>query len=606
MSNGLKQKIELFTKGIFAKFVLMFIAVGLVPVMGLSYLIFDRVPEEIEAYMVASYEEILLFTSENIELKLQSYDLITKTIYEYGLSDNDTLAEALRGQDYNNLPRESIKILEDYMRSLLYSDSYMENVLFLEPDGKMFHYYSKSASYYYEDVELDYFDKFEQIYRDNRSLTILPTHSEDYFDQADKQVVTFARNYLDVNYLPESEHLAAILWIDVNLGFVKDIIEHMDLKDNGTIFVLDTTGYDIFQSEEDPSISGYDLYGSMADVIDGQQAGYQIIDDQFIFFQKIDGSDWMILYRVDKSNIMYLIDDLRAVTIILLGAIMIALLFIAVTFSNNLSRPIRSIIDQMNEVAGGNLTSRVSVKASYEVNQLAEAFNRMIEQLRSYINQAYGAKIKQREAELNAIKTQIRPHYLYNTLEIIRMSALEEGADETREMIVSLSEQLKYVIGQFGDQVTLAMELEMIENYFKIIRVRYEGRISLEIDVAKDFYRVKLLKLLLQPLVENAVIHGLKVKKGKGKVKVSAKKAQGVLELQVIDDGIGMDDTTMQKINQLLKSERMGNELDGNWENIGLKNVHDRIQMTYGEAYGLSVSSKKRLGTKMSIRIPIE
>lgn len=600
MFQGIRQ----VSKGIFVKFVLMFILVGLIPIMGMSYLIFDLLPEEIESYMVASYEESLLYASKNIELKLQAYDLLTRNIYQYNDVDNLRLIDVLRGEDYDNLTKSADNFLEDYLRSLLNSDHYIESAFLLGSDQDVLSYYSKSSSYYYESLNLEYLKGFDHIYDDKRALTVLPSHKENYFQQDDKSVITFVRHCLDLNLLPNSEKIMATLLIDVNSAFVEEIISRMDLNEKGEIYIVDGTAKPIYMSNQNGE-RAVELFMSLSTSIEDGDRGYQIDDNQYHFYQKIEGADWWIIFNVDQSSVMQLINNLSKLAGFIIIAIVGALIFVAITFSNSLSKPIRSIINQMKSVSAGDLDTKVQVKASYEVTQLADAFNHMTDQLRLYIDQAYGAQIKQKEAELNGLKTQIRPHYLYNTLEIIRMSALEESADVTKEMIVSLSEQLKYVIGQYGDKVTLRNELDMIQHYFTIIERRYEGRISLEIDVPKEFYDYQTIKLILQPLVENAVVHGLKLKEGKGKVKVTGRLENQILVLDVLDDGVGMSQETFNKIQILLEGEQMGNELDGHWENIGLKNVHDRLKMTYGADYGLTISSRENLGTKMSIKFPI-
>lgn len=597
------KSLKITFKGIFFKFTLMFILVGFIPLFGMSYLLFEKLPDELTTYMVASYEESLLYASKNIALKIEEYDQLTKNIYEYGRAESRMLQDVLRGQDYRNLTSTDENYIEDYMRSLNYSDSNIESVLLLDPEQHVFDYYSKSTGYYHEDVDVSDLPDFEAIYDSKKALTILPTHSEFYFSESDHQLITFARNYLDLNYLPESEHILATLLLEVNLSFVDEIISRMELEQKGELYIVNEKGYDVYASDNNnqTAVQILDTINFDSDI-----SGHVVTYGQYHFYQSIEGSDWLMVFSVDRSQVQQMIDNFRTITYIILVIVLIALTFVALTFSGNLSKPIRSIIDQMKNVSGGDLDTKVSVKASYEVNQLADAFNDMTEQLKLHIDRAYGAQLKQREAELNGLKTQIRPHYLYNTLEIIRMSALEESADDTREMIVSLSEQLKYMIGQYGDLVTVGDEVGMIENYFMIINKRYEGRISLSIDVPKSCYPTIMLKLLLQPLVENAVVHGLKVKKGKGKVRVSGKAANGIMTVQVMDDGVGMDEETLLGIQELLQSEHMGKEYDGTWKNIGLKNVHDRIQMYYGAEYGLSVSSKVNIGTKMTVTFPIE
>ncbi len=603
----MKHKIKIFLKGIFGKFVLAFIIVGLMPVMGMSYIVFEKLPLEIEKYMVANYEETLSYASKSLELKITEFDQLTKSVYNFGSGDYSTLANVLKYQDYKSLPIERERVVENYLSNTLYSGNYIESVFLLDPEHKVFKYNSKIANFYYSQIEFDQYDKFEDIYRNSRMMTVLPSHHEDYFSKHDRNVLTFARNYFDVNYLPESEKIIATLLIDVNINFIRDIFERMKKKKKGHIYIVDTTGYNIYQSDNEGEYdSPLKFYREISERIETRKSGCILDDKQYAFFQKVENTDWLILYRVEQSNVMRMIDDLKTATTLLMMIIIVALVFSAIIFSNRLSKPIKNIIRQMKKVADGDLTTKVEIKASYEVNQLATAFNKMIERLNNYIMQAYVARIKQREAELNAIKTQIRPHYLYNTLEIIRMSALEENAENTQDMIVSLSEQLKYVIGQTGDRVKFGMEIDMIRHYFKIISIRFDNRITLEIDVPKELYQCKMLKLLIQPLVENAVMHGLKVKKGIGKVRLSAKADGNTLEIQVIDDGIGMNDETIHNITELLKSEKLGKEIDGAWENIGLKNVNDRVQMAYGNQYGLSMSSKENYGTLMTIKIPIE
>ncbi|MBE0573815.1 histidine kinase [Candidatus Dojkabacteria bacterium] len=239
------------------------------------------------------------------------------------------------------------------------------------------------------------------------------------------------------------------------------------------------------------------------------------------------------------------------------------------------------------------------------MKQLANAFNNMTERLGDYIREVYSSKIKQNEAELNAIKSQIRPHYLYNTLEVIRMNAILEDANSTQELIYSLSVQLKYLIGDTNDSVSMATELDMIENYFKIIEVSFNHRISMEIDVADHLRNYKIQKLIIEPIVENSVVHGLKLKEGKGKVKVSAEKVDGTLVIKVIDDGVGLSQERVQHINDILKRS-VADDKDQYSQSIGIKNVHDRIQLAYGKQYGVKISSRLNMGTLVEITVPLE
>jgi two-component system sensor histidine kinase YesM len=147
--------------------------------------------------------------------------------------------------------------------------------------------------------------------------------------------------------------------------------------------------------------------------------------------------------------------------------------------------------------------------------------------------------------------------------------------------------------------VTLGQELEMIENYFRLLYYRYEQRIRLEIDVPKNFYHYQVLKLMIQPIVENAVIHGLKPKQGKGTVKISVSVKDNILHIDVIDDGVGMSTQRLQEVIANMNRDQQE-------DNIGLNNVKNRIELTYGFAFGIEINSKENRGTLMSLRIPVK
>ena len=164
---------------------------------------------------------------------------------------------------------------------------------------------------------------------------------------------------------------------------------------------------------------------------------------------------------------------------------------------------------------------------------------RMIEGLKLFINDAYVAEIKHKQTELNALKTQIQPHYLYNTLEVIRMSAVADDAEKVADMIHALSNQLEYVIDYGEEWVTVQRELEHLNNYFHLIEVRFDRRIDLQVDLAEDLEEALILKLSIQPLVENAVHHGIRPRGGKGTVLVTIEKSGADIAVTVFETASG-------------------------------------------------------------------
>ena len=260
----------------------------------------------------------------------------------------------------------------------------------------------------------------------------------------------------------------------------------------------------------------------------------------------------------------------------------------------------------MERIQKGDLDTRVQVGNNDEIGFLANGLNQMTLELQNHIQKVYIAEIRQREAEIEALKTQIEPHYLYNTLDVIRMTAITKDDKETAEMIDGLSGQLKYLIGGARDMVTLQAELDSVRNYFKIIKIRYENRFSLEVDVPEELLELKVPQLILQPVVENAVKHGLKPKEeGEGVVAIQGMKSEDRLEITVMDNGIGMTEEKMAYVQKLLDSQDTVKHAKSKSASIGLKNVYDRIKLIFGDTYSMEISSFEGIGTIVKYKLPV-
>ncbi|MDC7236109.1 MAG: sensor histidine kinase [Spirochaetales bacterium] len=585
-------------KSIFIKFVLAFTIVGLLPLAGISYFIFETLPGDMERDMISNYSQMLLYSSKNIEKKISEYNQISQLIYNFRSREYGSIIEILDN-------RQS-QLVEDFLRSTVYSEKYIESAFLMDEELNIKSYFTQNAFPFVEGFNMSIYPGTEQIPVDKRSLTILPAHEEDYFFRSESTVVSIVRNYLDISYLPEEEKVVSVFSIEVNTNFIKDIIDPLSINKEEQVFVLNSRGFPVFSSFplNDPEKPA-EIYNQIIPAAREHSSGVIPSESGYLFYREIENTDWFLIFKLQHGSIYQLINEFKKLGLIIISLMIVTLIALALAFSRRLSQPIRNIMNQMKLVESGDLTSEVRVKSHDEIHQLAQAFNRMVKRLNTYINKAYVAQIKQKETDLNAIRTQIRPHYLYNTLEIIRMSALDEGAGNTQKMIFALSEQMKYLIGYSEPEVTLMQELEMVKSYFDIVHYRYEQRIRLDLDIPVELQNYKVLKLMIQPLVENAVVHGLKPKEGKGTVKISAAVKDDILKIQIIDDGIGIDADQLIALQSRLDSRSADTGKTGE-EHIGLSNVQNRIHLVYGSTYGIKISSRKGTGALMTITIPAE
>lgn len=214
-----------------------------------------------------------------------------------------------------------------------------------------------------------------------------------------------------------------------------------------------------------------------------------------------------------------------------------------------------------------------------------------------------------KEAEMIALQSQINPHFLYNTLDSIRSEALINDQDEIADMVEALSSFFRYIISQKGELVTLREEIQSIENYFKIQKYRFGDKIDLKIEWGDNYEDIKnyaIPKLVLQPIVENAIYHGLEPKRGHGLVTVSMDMTRAYLIIVISDDGVGMTIEALKRIRQFISLDSL--KATGKHKKRGslaLRNVNQRIQLNYGANYGLNLKSMPEMGAEVEITLPL-
>jgi two-component system sensor histidine kinase YesM len=246
--------------------------------------------------------------------------------------------------------------------------------------------------------------------------------------------------------------------------------------------------------------------------------------------------------------------------------------------------------------------SRESPKGRRQAKNV-EQVRELLEAYQQQLSDQYRREIEARQTEVAALQSQINPHFLYNTLEAIRGKALLEGAQETSDMVEALSRLFRYSISLPGQFVTLEQELENLGDYMKIQEYRFGKKISFQKDIeANDaLLSYELPKLTLQPIVENAIFHGLERKLGAGLIQLTIFTTQCHLIIRVSDDGVGMSDETLQRVQSRLSG---GAPRPGSSKSIALSNVNERIRLRFGREYGLSVSSTLYVGTDVELFLP--
>lgn len=410
---------------------------------------------------------------------------------------------------------------------------------------------------------------------------LVPIHRTGYYGDEEQEVLAVGKAY-------RSPEKLGTLYIEVDPDSLDAVFSDKQLYGKGYLRILDRQGNVLYERQQD---------------VDRRAASIAANLQQLVYAREVPDKGLIISFSVDKVTVMADVYVLRGIMILVILCCVTLVLLVSSRFSRQLTGPISRMMEKMDLLKTGDFSVRLPVERSDEIGILSERFNEMSEQLQDYINQSYVAQIREKEAELTALKSQIYPHFLYNTLEVIRMTAFDQNDQKVADMIEALSGQMRYIIGTAQDVVPLQMEVEILRKYIWLINCRYEGKVQFEVDM-EGLQTCMIPKLILQPVVENAFFHGLRPKGGEGVIELAAEESGEELTITVMDNGAGMSGEEQEQMRELLDSDRPGNKAEYNWQSIGLKNVHDRLRYLYGPRYGVTFVSRAGLGTAVSVKIP--
>ncbi|MCX7709866.1 MAG: sensor histidine kinase [Clostridia bacterium] len=386
------------------------------------------------------------------------------------------------------------------------------------------------------------------------------------------------------------------------------------LGKSGEILISNLSG-EIFSHSDKNKLTGLKIEkGIMGMVEDGKNDVMYFDEDgkrQMIFSKSLRNNDWVVIGKVPVNEISEKVSPLLFVTVLMMSIfILITIVFITIMVEN-IVRPIKKIIRAMKTAEKGNLDVRAEVKGQYEISEMAGYFNSMIAKIQKLIIDEYELEKKKKEAELNVLMGQINPHFLYNTLESIIWKAQLAGESEICDMAASLGNLYRISVNRGNLLVRVSEELEHVKAYLDIQKLRYKERIQCDIIVENDsVLKCYTLKMILQPIVENALTYGVEMTGTAGKINIAVKEEDGVLKFSVSDNGVGMLPEELEKLRQKIESPILPDPENAaedrkSHKGIGLRNINERIKLYFGETYGLTIESVKDTGTVIYVNVPV-
>ncbi len=588
----------------FGKLTVAYVVFGMIPLLFLSILFFSRFTDSIRETMIRNYAQINGYFARNVGDIVSSADDAMSELYNYETDQGESLAVVLKDNSLNDGER-SLEVV-NALNNVMSQSKNIASTRFVDFNGNIYSAYYNQEKTLRNDAA--YYTQMSIISEERlRDLRVLATTEESNIcTNTDDFIFVLVRNYMDTTSMDRAYTTAlGTLFTDINVDVLDDLVNKMGVE-KGNLYVCNPKEKQyVYSQDRKDYLDGRNPLGQkvMSHLTDDE--GYEKIEGDWVFYAKITGTDVYAVLTVSDAEAMGYYFSNRTMMVVILFFSCIFLVLLYVIFSTRMSEPIRKVQNAMKQVESGQLDVCLEINSHDEMEIIADGFNKMVERLKDYINQVYIARICQKDAELNALKMQIQPHYLYNTMDVIRMTALEENDEKTAELLECLAHQLRYVMGENTDCIVLSDELQALREYFVIMKVRYEGRIGLNIQVSDEDAELYIPKLLLQPVVENAIRHGLREKDGEGAVAIRVERKENYLEIVVMDDGVGMDEEQVRVMQETLDNPEIGVADKNGRLSVGMKNVYDRIKLNCGKEYGFRIQSFLGVGTIVTYRLPI-
>ena len=336
----------------------------------------------------------------------------------------------------------------------------------------------------------------------------------------------------------------------------------------------------------------------------GLRDGLVVQDDGSAYLVSSSGiasTDWRVFRAVDYKGFIRPLRRARWFTYVSFGLLSIFFILYTLLFFRGMVRPLRTVIHRMEIVASGDYGAQVPVEGPSEFAALGTAFNRMTSEIRRLTAEAGRKEREKTRYEMEALQYRIHPHFVANTLNSIRLMAEAEGNGHISEMSASLMRLVTESFNEGGRTISLGDEIRNLESYIHIMRVRFGELIDVAYDIPRELESMVILKMLLQPIVENAVLHGIRETDRPGRIAIAAGISEKALSITIEDNGAGADQARLARcLEEPAPSSGRG------FTRIGIFNVHRRIQLNYGPEYGLSVESRIGEGTVVTLRLPAE
>ena len=436
-------------------------------------------------------------------------------------------------------------------------------------------------------------DKMENLHFSTPHIQRLFADPDENF----RWVVSLSRY---VQLTREGSTYSGVLLVDMGFSGIEQVCRDVELAGGGYIYLTDASGELIYHPRQQLIYAGLDTENNLAaaSLADGTHTETFEGERRLVTVKTVGYTGWKLVGVVPRGGAS---DDgytfLFGLSMLLFSAFLMALLNFRI--SARISDPIRRLEQSVKELEAGAQEVAIKEDGCYEVRRLAHSIASMVSTMRHLMDDIILQEKRKRRSELEVLQSQINPHFLYNTLDSVIWMTEAGRYDEAIQMVTSLARLFRIALSRGRSFIPLADELEHARHYMTIQQIRYQDKFTASVTAEEGVEGLYTLKLIVQPLLENAIYHGMAGCEEDGRITVTAKRDGGDLVIDVSDNGVGMPPEVVER---LLDESQPQTRSSGS--GIGVRNVHRRIRLTFGEGYGLEVFSEPDEGTTVRIRLP--
>ncbi|MFD0693210.1 sensor histidine kinase [Paenibacillus sp. GCM10027628] len=585
------------TSSLRTKMLVMFVILTAIPLIIVGIISYTKSYNTVSQHSIATTELVAEHLKNNIDVLFsdnRKFLDISKTssVLRFLLVQNETYEEA----------KDILKTFSLYRDTYRFSNG-ITNIMLFNPYGKGI---SEKRGVFQMNEDPFRYRAIKNLLSNPDEILILPPSETDGLNNLDRAVQDspFMISIVATVKQEITDEVIGFMVINLDASVIEDFCNNTKMGESGFFYVADQLGVPIIVPDKEKS-AGRAAGLTKQELLtpSGNDIRYMNNREQLAVYATSELTGWKIVGEVPLSEV---VKDAKQIETLIFVSVVSTIVFTITLYafvSSRLIRPIRFLKNKMRQAASGYLEAKVGSVGYDEIADLGISFNTMLDKIKILIANSIKEQEQMKMAELRTLQAQINPHFLYNTLDSIIWLAESKKSEEVISIVNALATFFRISLSKGKDCITIKEEIDHISNYLTIQQMRYRDILEYEIHVQEEILTYDILKMTLQPLVENALYHGIKNKRGMGRIRITGGYGKsGNIEFLVTDNGAGIPKDKQEQLIAILQQDNhlMQPQSGG----FGIMNVHGRIRLYYGEPYGLKLESDQGVGTTVIVSIP--